>query len=187
MPDTPVNIPDAIPALEPDIPAESFTTWEELLTVSAAALVLAGLILAALLYLRRQRLAKRAATATTPLETALQALAAMEEELPPLRPCALRLSLLLRTYLAGCAQDPALYETQEEFSQRMDSLENVPATFRPELRSLLDELAGYKYAAESDASNARCPALIERSRDLLQRLDSARAEEEAAKEKGGDA
>lgn len=185
MPDTPVNIPDAIPALEPDIPAESFTTWEDLLTVSAVALVLVVLLAAALLYLRRQRLAKRAAQAVTPLETALQALAALEEELPPLRLCALRLSLLLRTYLAGCAQDPALYETQEEFSQRMDSLENIPRPFRPELHDLLDELASFKYVAESDASNTGCPAYISRTRDLLQRLDTARAEEAAAKEKGG--
>lgn len=187
MQDTPVNIPDAIPVLEPDIPAESFTTWENLFFTGGAAAVLLVLLGLALLFLWRERHKKAPAQPITPLETALRALGNMEEELPPLRPCALKLSLLVRTYLEGCTQDTALYETQEEFSQRLDSLAGVPADFRPELRDLLDELAGYKYAAESDTGNTRCRALIDRARNLLQQIDAARAEEEAEREKGGEA
>lgn len=188
MPDAPANILDAIPTLEPELPASTFTTWEDvIISCAVAAVVAAVLVGMALLYFRSRR-QRQAAASVSPLESALAALAQLEEELPPLRPCALRLSLLLRTYLAGCTEDPALYETQEEFSQRMDSLAGVPAALRPELRELLDELAGYKYAAEQQTDGTPCRALTERARDLLLRLDAARAEAAAhPDEEGGEA
>lgn len=185
MPDAPTTILDAIPTLEPELPAADFVTWELMAEYALATLaVLAVLALFVWRTLHSRRL-RRLAVPVSPLESALAALAQLEEELPPLRPCALRLSLLVRTYLAGCSQDPALYETQEEFSQRMDSLAGVPADLRPELRELLDELAGYKYAAEQQTDGADAHALLSRARDLLLRLDTARAEAAARPDKEG--
>lgn len=186
MPDTPANILDAIPTLEPELPAEEFVTWELVIGGSLALLVLLAVLALVFFFISRAQRKRLNVPVVNPLDNALAALAELEEELPPLRPCALRLSLLLRAYLAGCAQDPALYETQEEFSQRMDSLAGVPAALRPELRELLDELAGYKYAAETQAEGSPCRALTERARNLLLRLDTARREEAARrKEEGG--
>lgn len=188
MPDAPVNILDAIPTLEPELPAEEFVTWESLIGGGIAVLVILAVLASIVFLVLRARRQRQAAASVSPLDSALTALAQLEEELPPLRPCALRLSLLLRTYLAGCTEDPALYETQEEFSQRMDSLAGVPAALRPELRELLDELAGYKYAAEQQTDGTPCRALTERARDLLLRLDAARAEAAAhPDEEGGEA
>lgn len=185
MPDEPVNILDAIPTLEPELPADGFLTWEDIASGGGIALLLLALLAVALFTAQRARSSRRPTAEPSPLDSALAALARLEEELPPLRPCALRLSLLLRTYLAGCAQDPALYETQEEFSQRMDSLATVPAALRPELRELLDELASYKYAAEQLSNSADTRALLTRGRELLLRLDTARKEEQERR-KGGD-
>lgn len=186
MPDEPVNILDAIPTLEPELPADGFLTWEDIAFGGGIALVLLALLGVIVFAVLRARSRRHPMTEPSPLDSALAALARLEEELPPLRPCALRLSLLLRTYLAGCAQDPALYETQEEFSQRIDSLASVPAALRPELRELLDELASYKYAAEQLTDGADARALLTHGRELLLRLDTARREEQERKE-GGDA
>lgn len=180
MNELPVNIPDAIPTLEADIPAEALAgpgmLWYLLggiLLVSAAA------ALALLLWLKQRR--RPVAAGPTPLQRATEELDALEEELPALRPCALRLSMLLRAYLAGRTQDPALFETQEEFNQRMDALATVPGAVRPETRELLDELAAYKYAGETATDSTQSRALIERSRELLLRLDEAQqAAEQAA-------
>lgn len=174
------GILDAIPELEQDIPAELLAGHGLLPYVAAVAAVLVLAAVALAWWLLRRR--ATAAPAPSPLAEALRDLESLAEELPPLRPCSLRLSLLLRTYLAGCAQDPALYETQEEFNQRMDSLATLPLALRPATRDLLDELAGYKYAAETETDSTRCHGLIERTRELLQQLDTAR--QAAATEKG---
>lgn len=186
MPDAPDTILDAIPTLEPAPPAEEFVTWESIIGYGMGGLVILTLLATIVILALRARRQRQAAEAPGPLESALATLSQLEEGLPPLRPCALRLSLLLRTYLAGCTEDPSLYETQEEFSQRMDSLAGVPAALRPELRELLDELADYKYAAEQLTGGTDVRTLLSRARDLLIRLDTARAEEEARhREEGG--
>lgn len=178
------NILESIPTLEADIPAESLAGLPMLpYMLGASAVLIAVISVVALLWWNARR--RRPPVPTlTPLQEALGDLAKLEAELPPLRPFALRLSLIIRTYLAGCAQDPALYETQEEFSQRMDSLATLPAACRETTRALLDELAAYKYAAESEDGSLLAAPLLERSRDLLQRLEIAR--EEAEQEKGGE-
>lgn len=188
MPDAPVNILDTIPTLEPELPAEEFMTWEGLIGGGIAALVMVAVLATVVFLVLRARRQRQSAATVSPLDNALATLTQLEDELPPLRPCALRLSLLLRTYLAGCTEDPALYETQEEFSQRMDSLAGVPAALRPELRELLDELAGYKYAAEQQTDGTSCRTLLSRASDLLLRLDTARAKAAAhPDEEGGEA
>lgn len=180
MNELPVNIPDAIPTLEADIPAEALAGTGMLWYVIGGALLL--LLAAAVALLLWWQHHKRPATlGPSPLQRAMEELAALEDELPPLRPCALRLSLLLRSYLAGRTQDPALFETQEEFNQRMDALATLPEAVRPATRELLEELAAYKYAGETATDSTQSRALIERSRELLLQLDEAQqAAEEAA-------
>lgn len=183
MNDTPVNIPDAIPTLEADIPAEALAgpgmLWYVL---GGMALLLLAAAVALLLWWRLHK--RPAVLGPSPLQRAMEELAALEEELPPLRPCALRLSLLLRSYLAGRAQDPALFETQEEFNQRMDALATLPVALRPATRELLEDLAAYKYAGETASDSTQSRALIERSRELLQQLDDAQQAAEAAAARG---
>lgn len=178
------NILESIPTLEADIPAESLAGLPMLPYMLGAGTVVLLVITVVVLLWWNARRRRPPVPTLTPLQEALGDLAKLEAELPPLRPFALRLSLIIRTYLAGCTQDPALYETQEEFSQRMDSLASLPAACRETTRALLDELAAYKYAAENEDGAQLTAPLIERSRDLLQRLEIAR--EEAEQEKGGD-
>lgn len=180
MQPTSPHLLDAIPTLEADIPASSFMLSSFWLWVAIGLAVAVAAALIAFLWWRA--LHKRtAAPQESALQRALKGMDALEEELPALRPCALCLSMLIRDYMSGQTGDPALFETHEEFSQRMDSLEKLPESCRYETRELLDELAGYKYAAETENAPAQARALIERSRAVVTRIDDARTEAE----KGG--
>lgn len=170
------EILQAIPTLEQDIPADQFMVqnfWEPLAWVCAVVIPLAAL--AAWWMYRRRKAA--AAPGITPLQEALAALREIEEELPAMRECALRLSMVLRSYLAGQTQDPALYETHEEFSQRMDSLAHVPQNCQCETRDLLEHLAEFKYAGETEHDATRSRNLIESARQLICRIDQVQLEE----------
>lgn len=166
------DILQAIPTLEQDIPADQFMVQEFWIPLAWACAILIPMAAWAAWWLyRRNR--KPAAPTTTPLQEAMAALTALENELPAMRECALRLSLVLRSYLAGQAQDPALYETHEEFSQRMDSLSHVPQSCQLETRDLLEHLAEYKYAGEVESDATRAKGLVEQARQLVQRIDTA--------------
>ena len=170
------EILQAIPTLEQDIPADQFMVqnfWEPFAWVCAIVIPLAAL--AAWWMYRRRKAA--AAPGITPLQEALAALRDIEEELPAMRECALRLSMVLRSYLAGQTQDPALYETHEEFSQRMDSLAHVPQNCQCETRDLLEHLAEFKSAGETEHDATRSRNLIESARQLICRIDQAQHEE----------
>lgn len=169
---------DSIPELEKDIPAEQFAT-ESLMPILLAGggIVLLAAVVALWLVLRRRR------NATPPpglLEQALSALAEIEQAAPPLRECSLRVSMVLRTYLAGQTHDPALYETHEEFSRRMDSLAAVPSGCREQTRELLETLAEYKYAGGEKRDALQVQAMVTQAGDLLRRIDVTQAAEAAA-------
>lgn len=174
------DILQAIPTLEKDIPADQFMVqdfWVPLGWACAVLLPLAALA-AWWLYRRNKR---KVAPGITPLQEALNALHELDAELPPMRECALRLSMILRSYLAGQTQDPALYETHEEFSQRIDSLANVPQSCQMETRDMLEHLAEFKYAGAAEHDTTRAHTLVEQARELVSRINIA--QQEAAKQK----
>ncbi len=166
------DILQAIPTLEKDIPADTFMVqefWFPLLWASLIIIPLAALT--AWWFYRRRN--KGAQPGATPLQEALAALGELDSALPPMRECSLRLSLVLRSFLAGQTQDPALYETHEEFSQRMDSLANVPQSCQCDTRELLEHLAEFKYAGATDSNPTLAHELVERARQLVIRIDAA--------------
>ncbi len=172
------NITDSIPVLEQDIPAEAFAAHslgQVLLIVAIIAAIVIGLIV--WLLLRRRR---KLAPPPSLLDNALVSLTALEEGTPTLRECSLRVSMILRTYLAGQTHDPALYETHEEFSRRMDSLASVPAACREQTRELLEALAEYKYAGGEKQDPLQVNAMVTQARELLHRINETQAAETAA-------
>ncbi len=170
------DILQAIPQLEKDIPADQFMVQEFWVPLAWACAIIIPLAVLAAWWLYRRR-NKSAVPATTPLQEALAAMAELDAQLPPMRECALRLSMILRSYLAGQTQDPALYETHEEFSQRMDSLSNVPLSCQLETRDLLEHLAEFKYAGETESNATRAHGLIETARELVSRISTAQQQE----------
>ena len=166
------DILQAIPVLENDIPADQFLVqdfWVPLGWACAVLIPLAALT-AWWMYRRRKR---TTVSGITPLQEALNALKELDAQLPPMRECSLRLSMILRSFLAGQTQDSALYETHEEFSQRIDSLASVPMSCQLETRDMLEMLAEFKYAGDSGRDATGAHQLVERARQLVCRIEQA--------------
>lgn len=159
----------AIPELESELPAEMFLQSDAfvLLAWGVVALVVVAVVVA-LWWVRRSR--RALPPAPSPLEMALAHLSEVEQSLPPLRECGLQVSMILRQYLQGAVQDPALYETHEEFSRRLDALATVPEECRYDTRYLLDRLADLKYAGAREQDPVQARTLIEQARALLLRI-----------------
>ena len=86
---------------------------------------------------------------------------------------ALESSMILRKYLSITAEDPALFETHEEFVLRHDSLQKFPQSMRDEVAAIFSRLATIKYAPDSTKTNAE--TIIGDSRQLLHTLHAALA------------
>lgn len=84
------------------------------------------------------------------------------------RETAIRVSMILRRYLARSMNEPSLFETHEEFIARHDGLKDLPDDVKSEVGSFFTKLAAVKYApddiAESDmqGTDANGAALLER-------------------------
>ena len=82
-------------------------------------------------------------------------------------------SLIMRHYLVVTLQEPALYETHEEFLLRPDALEELPAGARERLAPLLDQLAQAKYSPSARNEQA-ANDLVNSCLQVLQGLESTR-------------
>ncbi len=85
------------------------------------------------------------------------------------REAAVQSSLILRKYLSLAAQDPALFETHEEFISRRDSLGVLTDAARLATESSFARLAALKYAREVDA--AAPSEIVADSGNLLETLN----------------
>ncbi len=176
--DSPTHILESIPQLAPDIPASAFAADYVLMALIAllgALVLLAG---AAWLLWSAYRRKRAAASPPSPEAIALAAIDELRGQHLPLRPCALRLSLILRAFLAGQTQDTALYETHEEFSHRIDSLSSLPESCQYDMRCLLETLAEQKYTAHAAEDDPALTAnLMSRARELVQRVTAEQTRE----------
>lgn len=87
----------------------------------------------------------------------------------PATETAVALSLALRRYLGVAVDDPALFQTHEEFVLSADALAAIPAAGRQQTRDFFDQLAALKYAPQGQAGDALNP-LCDQSLELLNRL-----------------
>ena len=84
------------------------------------------------------------------------------------RSAAVQTSLVLRRYLSLAADDPALFETHEEFIARSDALLSLSEPARAACAAGFASLAACKYAPEVPALEAA--AVIGAARELLETL-----------------
>lgn len=159
--------PNNLELLEPPSPETllpGFSWWPWL--VAAAVAVLLGI--GVLVWLRNRKPAggrpdRRREVAR---DEALAGLAAVATD--DVREAAVLCSLLLRRYLSVVADDPALYETHEEFVARHDSLLALTAEARAQAEAGFSRLAARKYAPQPPAVAAA--EVVAEARALLATL-----------------
>ncbi len=88
------------------------------------------------------------------------------------RETAIEVSLILRRYLARSLNEPALFETHEEFIARHDGLASLPEDVRNATGEFFERLAALKYAPE-EASAEASSALVTDGKVLLERIYQA--------------
>ena len=175
MPTTPDSTPEpqllqSIPTLEKEPPAESLRHEGYAFYIIIAAVLVLGAVVAAIIIRRKARKLPAPPTAE---EIAYREIEELQAQAPTMRECCQGLSLILRRYLTGSTQDPALYETQEEFRQRMDAMTGIPAECQYRTRKHLDTLAEYKYAGEKAASPQLMATLMQETCDIIHSIAEA--------------
>jgi len=88
------------------------------------------------------------------------------------RDVAVRVSVILRAYLAESLGEPSLYETHEEFIGRHDALAELSDDTKEATADFFAELAALKYGPEKPG-NEVSGNLKERGRVLLERIHAA--------------
>ena len=148
----------------PDLLIPDYGLWP---WFAVAAAILAIIILAAWLFLRKKKSAIDPLTLrNAAFAEAIAALAGTTTD--SAREAAVQSSLILRRYLSAAANDPALFETHEEFISRHDALQALTPETRATTGHVFARLAALKYAPEiPDASSTE---VIAESRALLETL-----------------
>jgi len=142
-------------------------TWDpQLWWVLAAVAVIAALVLLVAILLRRKPVVD---ASKEKREAYLEAKAALSgDEVTEPRESAIRVSMILRRYLARSMNEPALFETHEEFIARHDGLKDLPDALKSEVGDFFSKLAADKYAPddhvsiEANTTYAEGAALLER-------------------------
>ena len=142
-------------------------TWDpQLWWVLAAVAVIAALVLLVVFLLRRKPVVD---ASKEKREAYLEAKAALSgDEVTEPGESAIRVSMILRRYLARSMNEPALFETHEEFIARHDGLKDLPDALKSEVGDFFSKLAADKYAPddhvsmEANTTHAEGAALLER-------------------------
>ncbi len=170
---------DKIPELEPHIAPETFLVDSMMwLWITAAVLVVLLTALAVYLIMRARR--KPAVIAPSSEYIALQRLDALAQSDQHSNAAAMsiELSLILREFITGETSDPTLYETHQEFHQRLDALSGMPKSCHEDTYQLLDNLARLKYSGPQQQSSETADQMLKLTRELIQRIALAKAQEQ---------
>lgn len=115
--------------------------------VGAAVLLLVAILLTWWLRRRRRRTYDPMSVRIAAHQEALAGLNEINAE--DAREAAIRCSLVLRRYLSLAANDPALFETHEEFVSRRDALKVLQPEARAAAAVGFEKLASLKYGPDS--------------------------------------
>ncbi len=146
-------------------------TWDpQLWWIFAAIAGIAAIVLLMVLLFRKRPVID---TLKEKREAYLQAKAAFsEEEVTDPRKSAIQVSMILRRYLARSMNEPALFETHEEFISRHDGLKDLSEDLKSEVAAFFSKLAAAKYAPD-DIVSVDAKSTHTEGAALLERIHSA--------------
>lgn len=146
-------------------------TWE--LEWWWIALPVAALLLLALLgyfLLRKARLDDPGKTKREAFQQALSELAQLDVSLG--KENVIAVSLIMRKYLAKAMNEPALFETHEEFIGRHDAIKDLNEDLKSEISGYFSRLAAIKYGP-ADGERIDAADLKQSATNLLERIHAA--------------
>ncbi len=161
------SLVDKIPTLDSRPASDLFlqeTPWTLYISLGAGGLCLIILILWLLLRKRKTIVP----TGPTPQQIALASLEALPADKLNLKDMSIELSLIIRRFITGETDDPALFETQQELNQRMNALANLPKSCQQRCLQLLDQLASNKYAGSQQRDAMQNNNLLQQAVELVQ-------------------
>ncbi len=146
-------------------------TWElEWWWIALPAIGLILLVLLAILIFKKSRVHESANVKRELFQQALVELEQLDESLG--KENVITVSLVLRKYLAKVMNEPALYETHEEFIGRHDAFKNLNTDLKVAISDYFSKLASLKYGPDegvvSDVELLKRGAI-----SLLERIHSA--------------
>ncbi len=138
-------------------------------------IVLASILILSLGYLiywfSKRKRSPQAPPPPFTLKEALHELTGIEKQTLSSNEQATEISLLMRRFLMIHFEDPALYETHEEYLKRGHGLEHLPKASHQQLSDYLSELASIKYHGPTD-DPSQIHSLFEQTESLMLALDS---------------
>ncbi len=172
-----IPTPPAFPVLEeaakPDVYLQ-LTFWEE---YGALVLICAFVLIALVTYFVFFFGKNKKQIIYTPAQICIQKIHALQTDKLSLKDAAVNFSLVLREYITGKTEDPTLYETQEEFNRRVNSLNALPNALHEPVRDLLDEMARLKYEPYTENNDEKVNALAERTVNLINDIEQYQEKE----------
>ncbi len=144
---------------------EASTPWWVWLLVGCGVVIL---FIALYFIFKKRAPSKQRQTLLDKARARLEKLKTETTELPP-HTMATRISLIIRQYLEAAFDDPALFETNEEFTLRPHALQQLHPDSREPVASHLTELSQIKYAPIDQANNVA--SLIDQAEEILTNIE----------------
>lgn len=146
-------------------------TWELewwWIALPVAALVMVGLL--GYFLLRKTRTEDPNKNKREAFQQALSELAQLDASLG--KENVIMVSLAMRKYLAKSMNEPALYETHEEFIGRHDAIKDLDENLKSEISAYFTQLAAIKYGP-GEGEDIHVDVLKQSAINLLERIHSA--------------
>lgn len=148
-------------------PTPLWQTWWFMLAVGLSLLIL-GIIL--YFIFRKQSQVRQRRSLLEKARARLDKLKAeLDTEQPEPQAVAIRISLILRQYLEAAFNDPALFETNEEFTLRPHALSKLHPDSRTPITEHLTQLSQLKYAPSDDHDSIS--KLIDQAGEILGNIE----------------
>lgn len=164
----PPTFPDLAPPTPPEVYLESNFFQDNWLLISIIALVLIIAIITVFLIIRNQKSKEQKPSAA---QIAIAELEMLSNSHLSIRELAIQISFIFRRFLSGETNDPALYETQQEFNRRPSALTALSPEKQLSTRNILDQLSSLKYEPNTQENTELINELLASSIQLIKEID----------------
>lgn len=149
---------------------EPSTPWWHWAILAFGLLIITSLII--FVFVRKNNPANRRKSLLDKARAKLKSLR-KDADTTPLHTVATRASIIIRSYLEQAFEDPAIFETNEEFTLRPTALQSLPPDTRTQVTEFLQNTTTLKYSPhQSDTAEPQDSAqVIDQAENLISLLE----------------